>query len=114
MPRLTGAQRDRSTYLGASDFPVLAGVSPYATPFELYLEKIGELDRQATRTDDDLARMERGHRLEDVALATVRREAADRPETIARRSASMRARHAGWRTDDFAGDHHVYPAGVGR
>lgn len=68
MPRLTGAQRDRSTYLGASDFPVLAGVSPYATPFELYLEKIGELDRQATRTDDDLARMERGHRLEDVAL----------------------------------------------
>lgn len=24
------------------------------------------------------------------------------------------ARATGWRTDDFAGDHHVYPAGVGR
>lgn len=68
MPRLTGAQRDRSTYLGATDIAVLAGVSPYATPFELYLEKIGELDRQATRTDADIDRMERGHRLEDVAL----------------------------------------------
>lgn len=68
MPRLAGAQRDRSTYLGASDFPVLAGVSPWQTPFELYLEKIGELDRGARRTDDERARMERGHRLEDVAL----------------------------------------------
>lgn len=68
MPRLVGAQRDRSTYLGATDIAVLAGVSPWRTPFELYLEKIGELDPQAGRTDADRDRMERGHRLEDVAL----------------------------------------------
>lgn len=68
MPRLTPAQLDRRTYLGASDIAVLAGVSPWQTPFELYLEKIGELDRDARRSEQDLARMERGHRLEDVAL----------------------------------------------
>ncbi|MFZ0324593.1 MAG: YqaJ viral recombinase family protein [Actinomycetes bacterium] len=69
MARLTDAQlADRRNHLGASDIAVLAGVSPYATPFELYLEKIGELDPDAKRTDADRERMERGHRLEDVAL----------------------------------------------
>lgn len=68
MARLTGAQRDRSTYLGATDIAVLAGVSPYKKPFELYLEKIGELDPEAARSAGDKDRMERGHRLEDVAL----------------------------------------------
>lgn len=68
MPRLTGAQLDRKTYLGASDIAVLAGVSPWRSPFELYLEKIGELDPNAAATDADRDRWERGHRLEDVAL----------------------------------------------
>jgi putative phage-type endonuclease len=69
MARLTDAQlADRRNHLGASDIAVLAGVSPYATPFELYLEKIGELDPNAQRSDADRDRMERGHRLEDVAL----------------------------------------------
>lgn len=68
MPRLTEAQLDRRGYLGASDFPVIAGVSPWKTPFELYLEKIGELDPEARRTQDERDRAERGHRLEDVAL----------------------------------------------
>jgi putative phage-type endonuclease len=68
MPRLTGAQQDRRTYLGASDIAVLAGVSPWKQPFELYLEKIGELDPAAAATDEDRVRWERGHRLEDVAL----------------------------------------------
>lgn len=69
MARLTEAQlADRRNHLGASDIAVLAGVSPYSTPFELYLEKIGELDPDARRTDADRDRMERGHRLEDVAL----------------------------------------------
>lgn len=69
MARLTDQQlADRRNHLGASDIAVLAGVSPYSTPFELYLEKIGELDPEAKRTDADRERMERGHRLEDVAL----------------------------------------------
>jgi putative phage-type endonuclease len=69
VPRLTDAQiAAKSHQLGASAFAVLAGVSPYQTPFELYLQLIGELDPEARRTDEDRARMERGHRLEDVAL----------------------------------------------
>lgn len=67
MPRLT-TDRPRSSYLGASDIAVLAGVSPYKKPFELYLEKIGELDPVARASQDQLDRYERGHRLEDVAL----------------------------------------------
>lgn len=69
MARLSDSQlADRRNHLGASDIAVLAGVSPYQSAFELYLEKIGELDPDARRSDDDRARMERGHRLEDVAL----------------------------------------------
>lgn len=69
MARLTDAQRaDRRNYLGASDIAALAGVSPFKKPFELYLEKIGELDPEAQSTGAQRDRMERGHRLEDVAL----------------------------------------------
>lgn len=69
MPRLTEQQhRDRSTYLGATDIAVIAGVNPYKQPFELYLEKIGELDPYLAASKSDLDRWERGHRLEDVAL----------------------------------------------
>lgn len=69
MPRLTDAQiAAKGHQLGASSFAVLAGVSPFQSPFELYLQMIGELDPDAQRTDADKARMERGHRLEDVAL----------------------------------------------
>lgn len=67
MPRLNEA-RPRSSYLGATDIAAVAGVSPYRTPFEVYLEKIGELDPAARETDVDRDRKERGHRFEDVAL----------------------------------------------
>lgn len=69
MPRLTDEQyAARRDHLGASDIAVLAGVDPWKSPFELYLEKIGELDPRARETEKSAARMERGHRLEDVAL----------------------------------------------
>lgn len=69
MPRLSDQQRaDRREHLGASDIAVIAGVSPWKTPFELYLEKIGELDPEARQSQGDRDRQERGHRLEDVAL----------------------------------------------
>lgn len=68
-PRLTDAQLEaRRGHLGASDIAVIAGVSPYKQPFELYLEKIGELDPVAREGDAVRDRKERGHRLEDVAL----------------------------------------------
>jgi putative phage-type endonuclease len=69
MARLTDQQLAAKRHqLGASEIAVIAGVSPWRSPFELYLEKIGELDPDAQRTDADRDRLERGHRLEDVAL----------------------------------------------
>ena len=69
MPRLSEAQHaERALGLGASDVATLAGVNPWNTPFELYLEKIGELDPDARIDDAARGRFERGHRLEDVAL----------------------------------------------
>lgn len=69
MPRLTADQHDeRAKGVGASDVPVIAGVSPWGSAFELYLEKIGEFDPHALETDKDRAIMERGHRFEDLAL----------------------------------------------
>jgi putative phage-type endonuclease len=68
MPRLSEDQMaERARGLGASDMATVAGVNPYASAFELYLEKIGEL---IPEEPDEAARdrMERGHRLEDVAL----------------------------------------------
>lgn len=68
MPRLTDEQRDeRPNGLGATDVVTAAGLG-YNTPYELYLEKIGELDPEARIDDASRGRMERGHRLEDVAL----------------------------------------------
>lgn len=46
----------------------IAGVDPYRTALEVYLIKIGELDPEALIDDASRGRMERGHRLEDVAL----------------------------------------------
>jgi len=69
VPRLTDDQREeRRSGLGASDIAVAAGVSPWQTPFELYLEKIGELDPELRQSDRARESMERGHRLERVAL----------------------------------------------
>jgi putative phage-type endonuclease len=69
MPRLTDAQlEERALGLGATDVAIAAGLDPYTTPFELYLQRIGELDVEATIDQAARDRMERGHRLEDVAL----------------------------------------------
>jgi putative phage-type endonuclease len=69
MPRLSDEQMaERALGLGASDVATIAGVNPWRSAFELYLEKIGELDPDARLDDAARGRFERGHRLEDVAL----------------------------------------------
>lgn len=69
MPRLTDDQlAERAQGMGATDVATAAGVNPYQTPYELYLIKIGELDPNADVDEAAEGRMERGHRLEDVAL----------------------------------------------
>lgn len=56
-------QHDRSRFLGGSDVAAVMGLSPWATPVELWMEKTG----QAPREEPDAARrrlFERGHKLE--------------------------------------------------
>lgn len=78
MPRLSDDQLDeRARGLGATDVATAAGVNPYQTPLELYLTRIGELDPDAAIDDAARGRMERGHRLEKVALEWDRDETGD-------------------------------------
>ena len=54
---------DRMGYIGGSDAPVIAGLSPWKTPYQLYKEKRGE-DAPADLSDDE--RVYWGTVLEDV------------------------------------------------
>lgn len=54
----------RKRYIGASDAPVIMGVSPWSTPYELWRLKVG-LDESPP---DNFA-MKRGRELEPIALA---------------------------------------------
>lgn len=56
-------QRDRSKFLGGSDAAAVMGLSPYATPVELWQQKTG----RKPKPEPDAAqrkRFERGHKLE--------------------------------------------------
>lgn len=52
----------RKNYLGASDAPIIMGVSPWKTPYQLWQEKLG-IAENYTYT----SAMQRGHDLEDKA-----------------------------------------------
>jgi len=43
--------QERRNYIGASDAAIILGISPYKTPYELYLEKNGELDSNSEEND---------------------------------------------------------------
>ena len=53
--------KDRKNIIGSSDAPVICGVSPFKTPYELYLEKIG-----AVPPEEANAAMERGKEMEQL------------------------------------------------
>jgi putative phage-type endonuclease len=62
---------DRRNWIGGSDAPVILGLTSWKTPFELYLEKIGE------REQADLSEVERvqwGIVLEDVVASMYMRK----------------------------------------
>lgn len=52
---------ERRTGIGSSDAPAILGLSPFASPLDVYLEKIGEAEPRP-----DTAFTEWGRRLEDV------------------------------------------------
>jgi len=57
------ATPDRSTFLGGSDAAAVMGLSPWATPVELWQQKTGRKPKQEPDAAA-LKRYERGHRLE--------------------------------------------------
>lgn len=72
---------DRKTYLGSSDIAAIMGLSPWATPLDVYLHKIGEHPDPITPEKEKLFR--RGKRLEPIVLEML---ADEYPIQITRRS----------------------------
>lgn len=60
---ITEKQREeRKLGIGGSDMPIIMGLSSYKTPYQLYLEKIGEIE-----TSQDMTEFQYwGHRLEGI------------------------------------------------
>lgn len=57
------AQHDRSKFLGGSDIAAVMGLSPWATPVELWMQKTGRAPREEP-TEQRKRMFERGHKLE--------------------------------------------------
>lgn len=55
---------NRRTGIGGSDAPAILGISPYATPYDVWAEKIGEAGERQ-RTEAELFDLRRGKALED-------------------------------------------------
>ena len=60
---MTTPSHDRKSFLGGSDVAAVLGLSPWATPLELWQQKTGRVEK---RSDDPAAqrRYSRGHKLE--------------------------------------------------
>lgn len=71
------AAPDRSKFLGGSDAAAVIGVSPYATPVELWMQKTGRAPREAIDAAQQ-KRFDRGHKLEpfirDMVIDKLRAE----------------------------------------
>ena len=61
---------DREKYVGGSDIPVIMGLSPYQTPFELAKEKAGIIERESVGN----AYTEYGEILEPIIRDYINRE----------------------------------------
>lgn len=58
---------DRTKFIGGSDVAAILGVSPWKTPFELWQQKTGRVEKEAI-TPEKQKIFDRGHRLEPVVL----------------------------------------------
>lgn len=58
---------DRSRFIGGSDVAAILGVSPWKSPYELWLSKTGRAAREEVSAAQQ-KRFDRGHRLEPVVL----------------------------------------------
>lgn len=64
---LVTAQPDRAKFVGGSDVAAILGVSPWKSPYELWLQKTGRAPKEDV-TPEQQKRFDRGHRLEPVVL----------------------------------------------
>lgn len=67
MTELTLQPIDRSKFIGGSDLAAILGVSPWKTPYELWLSKTGRAPLEEV-SEAQQKRFDRGHRLEPVVL----------------------------------------------
>lgn len=58
---------ERKRHIGASDVAVILGISPWRTPYELYMDKITPMDYEKVPHTDKKFIFEKGHRLEAYA-----------------------------------------------
>lgn len=64
---------DRTTFIGSSDMAAILGLSPWMTPLELYLQKIGDLP--PSDADPEKAKLfRRGRRMEPVIVSMLEEE----------------------------------------
>lgn len=67
---LTAQQKkDRCLGIGGSDMPIILGLSNYKTPYELFLEKIGDIDSDYKETQEQYW----GNVLEDIIVNEFKR-----------------------------------------
>lgn len=74
---------DRATYIGGSDIAAIMGVSPWRTPLDVYLSKVGEAPPPAVPDPERERRLRRGKRMEPYIIDML---AEDHGITILRRS----------------------------
>lgn len=55
--------KDRETYIGGSDVGTILGFNKFKSPYELFLEKTGQIDRESL---DDRLQIKLGHKMEQV------------------------------------------------
>jgi putative phage-type endonuclease len=63
---------DRTGFIGSSDAATILGISPWKTPLQLYLEKVGEAPRETEEAN--LKAKTRGKRLEPYIMDMLREE----------------------------------------
>ena len=65
-------QVDRRKFIGGSDIAAILGISPWATPLDVYLEKTGECEREINF--EQQKRLDRGKRMEPYVIDILEEE----------------------------------------
>jgi putative phage-type endonuclease len=67
-----GEKMNRAKFIGGSDIPAILGMSPWVTPLELYMRKIGEYNPKISDAQQKI--FDRGHDLEPYVIKKIAQE----------------------------------------